>query len=280
MLLFGVGIGGLLILVGILIYWLAPIVGPNPFFGVRIGYAYANRETWDKTNRYGGAVMAIAGIVTAVIGIVLQLMNIPSQNGMPIMTMVMLLMMTIATISMFAYARNVGQATLMAQELVPVEFSWGYLVPVLVTFIMLLALAMYLYPSLPANRVPSHFNINDQVDGWQTRNEFLATFLGLGIFFVILNSLAVFVSTREPLVAFSRWGHGNGWRLDPERGLIFVGVMFASVNLLFMAIMWNIAWLTAHGTLAFSFALLLPVILIVTVSAIVLFFLFAQKESV
>ena len=136
MLLFGVGIGGLLILVGILIYWLAPIVGPNPFFGVRIGYAYANRETWDKTNRYGGAVMAIAGIVTAVIGIVLQLMNIPSQNGMPIMTMVMLLMMTIATISMFAYARNVGQATLMAQELVPVEFSWGYLVPVLVTFIM------------------------------------------------------------------------------------------------------------------------------------------------
>jgi uncharacterized membrane protein len=280
MLTFGMGIGGLLCLVGILTYWLAPIVGPNPFFGVRIGYAYANREAWDKTNRYGGAVMAIAGIVTAVLAIVLQLMNIPTQNGMTVLTIVMLLAMTIATVSMFAYARTVGQATPIAQELVPVEFNWGYLVPVLVTFIMLLALAMYVYPALPANRVPSHFNINDQVDGWQTRNEFLATFLGLGLFFVILNWVTVFVSTREPLVAFSRWGQGNGWRLDPERGLIFVGVMFASLNLLFMAILWNIAWLTAHGALAFSFAQLLPVILIVVVSAMVLFFLFAQKETV
>ncbi|MSP14811.1 MAG: SdpI family protein [Chloroflexi bacterium] len=59
---FGLGIGVLLVLAGAATYYFAPRVGPNPFFGVRIGYAYASREVWNKSNRFGGLALAVAGV--------------------------------------------------------------------------------------------------------------------------------------------------------------------------------------------------------------------------
>jgi uncharacterized membrane protein len=276
MLFLGLGLGGLLVVVGGLTYWLAPIVGPNPIFGVRIGYAYASREAWDKTNRYGGALIALVGVGTAMVGLGLQSLNFTLDNGMFILVGFNLVAMLMATGSMFAYARSVGQATAIAHELVPVRFRWMYFAPVLVTFAMLVAFIVYLYPTLPANHVPSHFNIRDQADNWQSRDDFLKTFLGLGALFVALNVGAVFIAMREPLISFSRWG--AGWRLDPEKGLIFTGMIFALVELLFVALLWNIWWLTQRGVLAFSFFLILPVSVILIGAIIALFFGLARRE--
>ena len=276
MLLLGLGLGGLLIVVGGLTYWLAPIVGPNPIFGVRIGYAYANREAWDKTNRYGGALIALVGIGTVLVGLGLQSLNLDLSESMMILVGFNVVMMVIATASMFAYARSVGQSTAIAHELVPVRFRWTYFAPVLVTFAMLVAFIVYIYPTLPANHVPSHFNIKDQADNWQSRDDFLKTFLGMGALFVALNAGAVFIATREPLVSFSRWG--SGWRLDPEKGLVFTGMIFALVELLFVALLWDIWWLTQRGALAFSFSLLLPASVILIGIIIALFFGLARRE--
>jgi len=276
MLLFGLGMGVLLFVIGVLTYWLAPRVGPNPIFGVRIGYAYASRDAWDKTNRFGGALIALVGIGMAMVGLGLQSSNIAPRDGTGILTGAMLVALLLATGSMFAYARSVGQATSMAHELVPVRFHWAYLVPVLVTFTLLVAFIVYIYPTLPANRVPSHFNINDQVDAWQTRDDFLKIFLGMGALFVVLNVLAVFIATREPLVSFGRWG--TSWRLDPEKGLIFTGMAFAFVHLIFIALLWNIWWLVTHGALAFSFSLILPSSVVLIAVIVAMFFRLARRE--
>ncbi|MBI5030062.1 MAG: SdpI family protein [Chloroflexi bacterium] len=269
-------VGGILFAAGIATYVFAPIVGPNPIFGVRIGYAYASRETWDKTNRFGGALMALVGTGILILGLLMQTMNFAARDGITIMTVIMLVTLGAALVWMYLYARNLAQATPIARELVSVRFHWYYLAPVLATFALLVASMLVIYPTLPADRVPSHFNFYDQADGWQTRNEFLLTFLGMAFLFVALNAFIVLVATREPLIAFSRWG--SGWRLDPEKGLVFVGVVFAIVNLIFIALLWNIGWFTAQGALAFSFSVILWMLIPLIGFIIALFFVLGRRE--
>ena len=252
---FGLLVGGILFAAGLAAYFIAPIVGPNPIFGVRIGYAYANRETWDKTNRFGGLLLTFVGIGTIILGLLLQVLNVSVRDGMTVVTTLMLVTLVGAMVWMYLYARNLAQNTAMARELVAVPFRWYYLAPVLATFALLVLFTLAIYPSLPAERVASHFNINDQADGWQTRDQFLLTFLGMSALLVGLNVFIVFVATREPLIAFSRLG--SSWRLDPANGLVFVGTIFAIVNLIFVALLWNIWWFMTYGALAFSFWLIL-----------------------
>ena len=274
---FGLLVGGILLAAGLATYFIAPRVGPNPIFGVRIGYAYASRETWDKTNRFGGLLLTAIGISTLVLGMLLQMLDVSAGEGMPIVTTLMLVTLVGALVWMYLYARNLAQNTPMARELIAVPFRWYYLAPVLATFALLLAFAALIYPTLPADRVASHFNLNDQPDGWQTRDQFLFTFLGIAALLTGLNAFVVFVATREPLIAFSRLG--TSWRLDPARGLVFVSVIFTIVNLIFVALLWNIGWFMTHGALAFSFWVILWMTIPLIGLIIALFFLLGRREG-
>ncbi len=277
MLYFGLGMGALLVLIGLATYYLAPRVGPNPIFGVRIGYAYANRETWDKSNRFGGALMALVGVITASLGLLLTLLNAAPRDGMVWLTGAMLAALFGALAWMFVYARGLAQGTALAREITPVRFRWAYLAPVVVTFALLIAVAVYLYPTLPADRIASHFNINDQPDGWMSRNDFFVSFLGFGLLFVVMDALAVVIATREPLIAFGRWG--AKWRLDPERGLIYTGAALALGNLIMVGVLLNVAWFNTRGTFLFSFFSLLWMIVPLVAILIALFFFLGKREA-
>lgn len=277
MLLFALLVGGVLLLAGLATHFLAPRVGPNPIFGVRVGYAYASREIWDKTNRFGGMLFALAGVGTAMLGLLLQFLNIVGRDAVNALVSAMLVALVGATAWVFVYARGLAQGTALARQLAPVKFRWAYLAPMMITFLLFVAFAAYVYPALPVDRVPSHFNINDQPDGWQSRDEFMATFLGMSVLFLALNALIVFIATREPMIAFSRWG--TSWRLSPERGLILVGLALSLVNLIFIALLWNIWWLVTRGALAFSFWWILWLILPLVVAIVALFFLLGRKET-
>jgi uncharacterized membrane protein len=277
MLYFGLGMGALLVLIGLATYYLAPRVGPNPIFGVRIGYAYASRETWDKSNRFGGALMALVGVVTASLGLLLTLLNAAPRDGMVWLTGAMLAALFGALAWMFIYSRGLAQGTAMAREITPVRFRWAYLAPVVVTFALLVAVTAYLYPTLPADRIASHFNINEQPDGWMSRNDFFVSFLGFGLLFVVMDALAVVVATREPLIAFGRWG--ANWRLDPERGLIYTGVALALANLIMVGVLLNVAWFNTRGTFLFSFFSLLWMIVPLIAILIALFFFLGKREA-
>jgi uncharacterized membrane protein len=277
MLYLGLGIGAILLVAGLATYFFAPRVGPNPIFGVRVGYSYASREVWDKTNRFGGALLALVGVGTAILGLVLQWFGVAVRDGMAILMTAMLVAVLGATVWMFVYARGLAQGTPIAREIAPVKFRWAYLAPVLVTFALLVALAVYFYPQLPANRVATHFNFAEQADGWQARDEFLVMFLGIAALVSVLDVIAVIVATREPLIALGRWG--SSWRLDPERGLIYAGVALAMTNLIFIAVLWDIAWFNTRGAHAFPlsafFWILIPLIAIF----VVMFFGLARRAK-
>ncbi len=269
-------IGAILMLAGIATYYLAPRIGPNPIFGVRIGYAYASREIWDLTNRIGGVLITLIGVGIAILGLLLQLLNVAPRDGLTILTVAMLAMLLGGTGWLFFYARRLAQGTPIARELAPVRFRWVYLAPVGVTFALLVMLAVLWYPTLP-ERMAVHFNIAEQPDSWQARNEFIVTYLGLAALFVVLNVLAVLVATREPLIAFGRWG--KLWRLDPERGLIFAGIGLALANLILIAVLWNVVWFNTQGTHAFSYWWILWTIVPLIGIIVALFFVLARRET-
>jgi len=275
MLLFGLLIGGILVIAGSATYYFAPRVGPNPIFGVRIGYAYASREIWDKTNRFGGALLALVGVGTMILGGVFQLLNVNARDGIGILTVVMVTTLIGATAWMIVYARALAQGTPIARELAPVRFRWAYLAPVGVTFAVLVALAVWWYPMLP-EQMAVHFNIAEQPDGWQVREEFFITYLGLAALFVLLDLVVVFVATREPLIAFGRWG--KTWRLDPTRGLIFTGLALSLANLILIAVLWNVVWFNTQGVHAFSYWWVLWMTVPLIALIVVMFFALARRE--
>lgn len=277
MLSFGVLLGGILLIAGLATYFLAPRVGPNPIFGVRVGYSYASREVWDKTNRFGGALLALVGVGVALLGALLHALGIAPRDGAGILVGAMLVATLGATAWMFVYARRLAQGAPITREIAPVKFRWTYLAPVLITFALLVALAAYFYPQLPADRVATHFNIAEQPDGWQTRDEFFAQFLGLAALFVVLNVIAVIVATREPLIAFGRWG--AGWQIDPARGLVYTGLALALMNLIFVAVLWDIAWFNTRGVHAFPLSLFFWILFPLIALLIALFFLLARRTT-
>ncbi len=273
---FGLGMGAILALAGLATYFFAPRVGPNPLFGVRVGYAYASREVWDKTNRFGGALLALVGAVTALAGVILQALNIPQSQGMIVLTVVLMTLLLGATAWMFVYARNLARHTTSVREIAPVKFHWAYLAPALLTFALLVALTAYFYPHLPAQRMATHFNINEQPDGWMSRDTFIASYLGLAALFVALNILIVIVATREPMIAFGRWG--KNWQLDPARGLIVTGFAFALMNGIFMITLWTTAWYNIYGTHAFPLSLLIWIIFPLIALIVILFFALGKRN--
>ena len=277
MLTLGLLIGAILFGAGLATYYLAPRVGPNPIFGMRVGYSYASREIWDKTNRFGGALMALVGIATAILGLLLTLLDIAPGDGIAWLTVAMLAGLFGAMAWIFVYARGLAKGTAIARELKPVEFRWAYLAPVLVTFALLVAVLVYFYPTLPAARMATHFNINDQPDGWMSRSDFAVSFVGLAALLVVMDALVVAISTREPLIAFGRWG--SGWRLDPARGLIYTGVALALTNLILIATLLNVIWFNTRGAFLFPFLSLLWAIGLLIAIVIAMFFTLARRET-
>lgn len=273
---FSVLIGGILVLAGIVTYWLAPRIGPNPIFGVRVGYSYANRAVWDQTNRFGGILLAVVGIGVALLGAALQTLGIAPRMAMGVLAVAMFLALFGATVWMFLYARRLARGAPIVREIAPVPFRWAYLAPTLVTFALLVVLAVYWYPQLPADRLAVHFNIAEQPDGWQARDEFLMQFLGLAALLVVLNVIVVIVATREPLIAFGRWG--MRWRLDPARGLWYTGLALALANAILIAVLWDIAWFNTRGTHAFPLSLLFWIVFPLVALIVGLFFVLARRE--
>lgn len=274
--LFLVSLGAILLVMGLLTAWLAPRVGPNPLFGMRIGYAYASREVWDRTNRLGGLLFALAGLVTAAAGLILGWAGAPLGLMMTGGTVLMMALLLGSTVWTFLYARQLAQGTPIARRYAPLPFRWTYVAPVLLTYALLVAAALALFPQMPAAHMATHFGWNDQADGWMTRDGFLWSFLGITALFPALDLLVVFVATREPLIAFERWG--RDWHIAPERGLVYTGLALALATLLMVALLVDVVWFNAQEAHLFPLSGLLWVGLLLVVVIVALFFYFARRE--
>jgi uncharacterized membrane protein len=273
---YGFGMGGLLIGIGLLTSYLAPRVGPNPIFGVRVGYSFANREVWDKTNRFGGALIALIGIAIGGLSAFFALLNVPAATSMAWITGAMIVALLAATGWMFVYARRLAQRSAIAREVTPVTFRWAFVAPVLATFALLVAVMVLAYPQLPAEHLATHFDLRNQPDGWSSRVGFILGFGGLAALYTLIDIGAVVLALREPLVAFGRWG--SHWRLEPDRGLLYSGIAFSLVNLILIAVFADIFWFNTRGLHLFPLSALLWIGVALVALLVALFFLLGRRS--
>ncbi len=50
---------------GLGMYFIAPKIGPNPWFGFRLGYTMKSEEAWNRSNKFAGMLLTIGGIFLA-----------------------------------------------------------------------------------------------------------------------------------------------------------------------------------------------------------------------
>jgi uncharacterized membrane protein len=276
MLAFGIFIGALLFILGLVTGWLAPRVGPNPFFGVRIGYAFASRAVWDRANRAGGMLLAAIGIVVVLLAFGLRLL-FADATAMLVLTGAMLAMLIGAAVWLGFYARHLAQGTELARETAPVTFRWVYLAPILGTFALLAVVAIYFYPLLPADRIAMHFDFDGRPNDWMSRDGCILFFIGMGLFFIFINALVVLIATREPMIAFGRWG--SHWRMEPGRGLFYTGIALGLANLILAYALFDIAWFSTRAAHFIPILAFLWLVFLLIPILIALFFVLGRRES-
>ena len=240
---FGYLMGVLLVVIGIATYLWAPRVGPNPFFGVRTGYSYANREVWDQSNRVGGLVMTGIGVLLLVVATVLQLVGAPVGTAMLVLTGVMLTTLLGMVGWLFVYTRRLALGTATARSLTPVRLDWTLFAPALGAYALLALTTLALYPTLPEVLV-THFDVAGQPNGWTGRTAFTILYLGLGLLLAAIPTVAGLVGRYEPIIGLSRL---NGWRLEPRQGILVTSWMMALALLFLLVILLDLAWFNWYG---------------------------------
>lgn len=236
--LLGYLLGVLLVIIGLATYLWAPRVGPNPFFGVRTGYSYANREVWDQSNRVGGLVMTGIGVLLLAVAAGLHLVGAPARTSMAILTGVMLTTLLGMTGWLFFYTRRLAQGTPTARSLTPVRLDWTLFAPALGAYGLLALTTLALYPTLPEVLV-THFNAAGQPDDWSGRTSFTVLYLGLGLLMVAIPTVVALVARYEPVIGLSRLG---GWRLEPRQGILVTSWSMALALLFLLVVLLDLAW--------------------------------------
>ncbi len=240
---FGLLMGVMLIGIGLAMYAWAPRVGPNPFFGVRTGYSYANREVWDQSNRVGGLAMAGVGVVVLVAAAILQVVSLPPGTGILVLTGVMLVALLGVLVWLFVYTRRLALGTTIARELAPVTVPWRVLGPVLTSWAWVALTALAVYPTLPAV-LATHFDMADQPNGWTGRGAFLILYVGLTTLMTLIPVGVTWLARHEPVVALSRLG---GWRIEPRDGVAASSWSMAVVNVFMWIVLLDIIWYAWYG---------------------------------
>jgi hypothetical protein len=273
----GLVLGAVMIVVGGVTYWLAPKVGPNPWFGMRTGYSVASREVWDKSNRLGGVLFGAVGLVEWLLSVGSTLLALDPAATRNVLMGWLILGTSGATAWGLLYSRKLAQATQAARELKPVPFRWAFVAPVLVSGAALVAVALIFYPQLPADRLATLFDLDGSANGWMDRTGFMVSFLAVAAIFTLLDLAVVIWTTKEPLIAVDRLG--DKWWMGPERGLTFMAGLFTFLNLFFCVILWDTAAFNLQGAHLLAMNMLMWTVVPIFVVVVAGFFLLAQRKD-
>jgi len=178
---------------------LAPKIGPNPYFGFRIGYTFSNPMVWKKANVFIGFIMLLHSMIL----LILSFLGISLILYLILFIGPLILIMIVGIIYASHKLEEYGGGEIRKIEPVkPLEasFVWRHLG--LIFFLILLFLMAITYNSLP-EIIAVHFDISGNPNGWADKNDF---FLWYGVFATIYLSivyLLVYVGKKYPIVLHS-----------------------------------------------------------------------------
>jgi uncharacterized membrane protein len=234
--------------------WMPVTRGPRAFFGVRVEAGYFEGAAKRVLFRYRLVLAAVFLLVVAVAAVFLLVVAVAAGLrplvGEPIVLVGAELVLAFAAFviyirfaSVVRPHASVGDATRFASSMrVRSARNRGWLDAIVVTFAVLaFVVPVLFYDEMPL-RIPIHWDVTGQVDGWVERNVFVILFIpALGAYmqfflYVLRRDFAgakmtlPAESTEEYLAAKEKYLQTNVDTLDWAR--LMIAVMFCSISLL------------------------------------------------
>ncbi len=214
----------------ILVLFLAPKIGPNPYFGLRIGYSFSSRKVWNKTNRFAGILMTIHALF---------LFPIIILNNIVYYIIALIAPLVIITIFGIIYASHKLEEERVevkgpVKPIKPLEttFVWKYLGIIL--FLILILMMLIAYPSLP-NRMAVHFDASGNPNGWSSKNDFYTTYIILAGAYLALLYFIIYAGKKYPVAL-----HSGVMRIGKDT--VFKATIL-SLNMVFFILMAAFLWI-------------------------------------
>jgi len=186
------------LLLALLQLFVAPRVGPNPYFGFKIGYTFSNPLVWKKSNRFAGLLM----IVHAVPLLFLSLIDIPLLIYLALFLIPLILIVIISVVYASRKLEEYGKGEGKVEPIKPLEasFVWKHLG--LILFLVLLLLMLITYNSLP-DTIAVHFDASGHPNGWTDKNDFMLWYSLFALGYLTIVYLMVYLGKRYPIILHS-----------------------------------------------------------------------------
>ncbi|MCD6370112.1 MAG: SdpI family protein [Thermoplasmata archaeon] len=178
-------------------YFVAPKVGPNPVFGFRVGYTFASRESWEKSNRFVGRLMLIHALL-------LLPLSLMGDEILALYLIAFMIPLVLIVPVGLRYASNIlemvgakkGVEERRKMQPIRIEGPWLWLP--LIAYVIFLAVMIITCPELPSV-VATHFDAGGNPNGWLSREELLLFNSLIGVLPLGIAYLFTFLARRYPL---------------------------------------------------------------------------------
>lgn len=193
-------INGVYLILALLQLFLAPKIGPNPYFGLKIGYTFSSREVWEKSNRF-------VGILTLIHSISLIPFSFLSFSYFFYYLIAFIVPLIFIAIAGVVYAaRKLEELNAPEREsTVPIQpfeagFLWKHLG--LILFFILLFIMLVTYNSLPET-IAVHFNLEGKPNGWENKGDFFFWYIIFALIYLAFVYLIIYLGKRYPIMVHS-----------------------------------------------------------------------------
>ncbi len=188
------------LILALLQLFIAPRIGPNPYFGLKIGYTFSSREVWEKSNRFVGALTLIHAISLTPFSFLSFSYFIYYLFAFIVPT----LFISIAGV-VYAAHKLEELNVIEKESAVPIKpfeagFLWKHLG--LILFFILLFIMLATYNSLPET-IAVHFDLNGKPNGWASKGDFFLLYTIFALIYLSFVYLIIYLGKRYPIIVHS-----------------------------------------------------------------------------
>ena len=94
------------VVIGISIPLIRRRIPMNGYYGVRLPKSFVSNDNWYAINAYGGKILALAGAIIAIIGLIIRLRPPTSETSMVVAALIPAIVLVLSIIPVLMFARH------------------------------------------------------------------------------------------------------------------------------------------------------------------------------
>ncbi len=229
------------LVMAVLQYSVAPKIGPNPYFGLKIGYTLSSKEVWVKANKKVGYLMILHGLIMIPFSV------IAGDNVLLFLLPFLVPLVAISIYGIWYSARLLEtiekSGPYSTVPIKPIKLSLPWKLSPLLLVLITAAFICITYPSLP-NVVAVHFDSSGSPNGWSSRETIVQLYFVYLATFTAVAYLLIYAGEKHPLLV-----HSGTVRIGRD-GFLKAGILGFDVAIFILFIVYVWIWGYANSVLA------------------------------